>query len=85
MSFSLAPVIISPSRLQNIILIIIKKLEYSSDYDFNDECEDEAMFQDYRKNIKLIFNAVAKMVGFTRGILELSALYIYYAREYNFD
>lgn len=46
-----------------MIMIILKKFEFDEDYDFDDEGEDEAMFQEYRKNLKMLFNSIAKMVS----------------------
>ena len=44
-------------------MIILKKFEYDDDYDFDDEGEEEAMFQEYRKTIKMLFSSIAKMVS----------------------
>lgn len=44
-------------------MIILKKFEFDDDYDFDDEGEDEAMFLEYRKTLKMLFNAIAKMVS----------------------
>ena len=44
-------------------MIILKKFEFDDDYDFSDEGEDEAMFQEYRKTLKMLFCSIAKMVS----------------------
>lgn len=45
-------------------MIILKKLEFSVDYDFDEEGEDEAMFQEYRRTLKVLFCSIAKMVSY---------------------
>ncbi|KAF6021808.1 XPOT [Bugula neritina] len=48
-------------NVQNIMMIVLKKFEFDEDYDFDEEGEDEAMFQDYRKTLKMLFCSIAKM------------------------
>lgn len=45
-------------------MVVLKKLEFCTDYDFEDEGEDEAMFQEYRKTLKVLFCSIAKMVSY---------------------
>lgn len=42
--------------VQEILYIIIKKMKYDSSYSVELEGEDEAMFQEYRKELRVIFN-----------------------------
>ena len=49
-------------------MIILKKFEYDDDYDFDDEGEEEAMFQEYRKTIKMLFSSIAKMVSCKKNL-----------------
>ena len=41
--------------------IIINKTKYDSSFNFDHEGEDEAMFLEYRKNIKLVFDSIAQL------------------------
>ncbi|XP_065829069.1 exportin-T-like [Oscarella lobularis] len=46
------------SHVSNILSIAIKKLRYDESYDFDSEGEDEAMFMEYRKQLKLLFDSL---------------------------
>jgi exportin-T len=43
--------------------IIVTKTKYDSSFNFDNEGEDEAMFLEYRKNIKLVFDSIAQLVN----------------------
>ncbi|XP_071960983.1 exportin-T-like isoform X2 [Antedon mediterranea] len=47
--------------LKQMLYIILKKFEFDESYDFDSQGEDEAMFQDYRKQIKVIFDNLAQL------------------------
>ncbi|CAC5407762.1 unnamed protein product [Mytilus coruscus] len=44
-----------------LLYIVIKKMTYDESYDFEHEGEEEAMFQEYRKQLKTIFNNLAAL------------------------
>ncbi|KAK3101339.1 hypothetical protein FSP39_002843 [Pinctada imbricata] len=46
---------------QGLIYTVIKKMKYDESYNFEQEGEDEAMFQEYRKQLKNIFNNLAAL------------------------
>lgn len=47
--------------VEQMLYIIIKKMKYDDTYNFDMEGEEEAMFQDYRKQVKIIFNNLAQL------------------------
>lgn len=49
-------------HLRSLLFIIIKKMKYDSSYSFEVEGEEEAMFQEYRKELKIIFNNLGAVV-----------------------
>lgn len=60
----LAPISsLQKESVQALIYILLKKMRYADDYDFDAEDEEEAMFQDYRKHLKMLFNSLASLDG----------------------
>ncbi|XP_056000713.1 exportin-T-like isoform X2 [Ostrea edulis] len=54
----------SPKQIENIqglLYTIIKKMKYDDSYNFDHEGEEEAMFQEYRKQLKNIFTNLAAL------------------------
>uniref|UniRef100_A0A8C8S4R3 Exportin-T n=1 Tax=Pelusios castaneus TaxID=367368 RepID=A0A8C8S4R3_9SAUR len=49
------------SLLQAIMLAVMKKLTYDEEYNFENEGEDEAMFVEYRKQLKLLLDRLAQV------------------------
>ncbi|XP_077981134.1 exportin-T-like [Glandiceps talaboti] len=49
------------SQLESIIYIMIQKFEYDDSYNFEREGEDEVMFMEYRKQLKVIFDNIAQL------------------------
>lgn len=49
------------SHIESMFNIIISKTKYDSSFNFDNEGEDEAMFLEYRKNIKLVFDSIAQL------------------------
>lgn len=49
------------ANIENMLNIIINKTKYDSSFNFDHEGEDEAMFLEYRKNIKLVFDSIAQL------------------------
>ncbi|XP_070558298.1 exportin-T-like isoform X2 [Ptychodera flava] len=49
------------SQLQSIMYTIIKKFEYDESYNFEREGEDEVMFMEYRKQLKVVFDNIAQL------------------------
>uniref|UniRef100_A0A8C4Q9J9 Exportin-T n=1 Tax=Eptatretus burgeri TaxID=7764 RepID=A0A8C4Q9J9_EPTBU len=47
--------------VEAILLAIIKKLTYDEDFNFENEGEEEVMFLDYRKQLKLLLDKVAQV------------------------
>ncbi|ESO82555.1 hypothetical protein LOTGIDRAFT_197880 [Lottia gigantea] len=53
---------LSPRQRENVeglLYTIISKMKYDDSYNFEEEGEDEAMFLEYRKQLKVIFNNLA--------------------------
>ncbi|XP_063443506.1 exportin-T-like isoform X2 [Mytilus trossulus] len=48
-------------NMEGLLYIVIKKMTYDESYDFEHEGEEEAMFQEYRKQLKTIFNNLAAL------------------------
>ena len=46
------------------IAIVMKKMKFDDCYNFESEGEEEAMFQEYRKELKIIFNNIGALVSF---------------------
>ncbi|RXG73630.1 Exportin-T [Armadillidium vulgare] len=49
-------------QLENMLYVIISKTKYDESYNFDQEGEDEAMFDDYRKHLKVVFDNLASLV-----------------------
>ncbi|XP_007893474.1 exportin-T isoform X1 [Callorhinchus milii] len=49
------------SNVEAIMLAVIKKLTYDEEYNFENEGEDEAMFLEYRKQLKLLLDRLAQV------------------------
>ncbi|XP_037069727.1 exportin-T-like, partial [Pollicipes pollicipes] len=46
-------------HVRDMVYVIIHKLKYDDDYDFQAMGEDEAMFQEYRKRLKVLYDNLA--------------------------
>ncbi|XP_047735709.1 exportin-T [Hyalella azteca] len=53
---------VDKGRLENLLFIIINKTKYDDGYNFDQEGEDEAMFDEYRKSLKVVFDNLAVLV-----------------------
>eukprot|EP00118_Oscarella_pearsei_P000252 m.4515 g.4515 ORF g.4515 m.4515 type:complete len:847 (+) comp10890_c0_seq1:178-2718(+) len=51
----------SRTHISHILSLVIKKLRYDESYDFEAEGEDEAMFMEYRKQLKLLFDSLVHL------------------------
>ncbi|KAM4747078.1 exportin-T [Rhinophrynus dorsalis] len=49
------------SSIEAIMLAVMKKLTYDEEYNFENEGEDEAMFVEYRKQLKLLLDRLAQV------------------------
>ncbi|XP_061662329.1 exportin-T isoform X2 [Syngnathoides biaculeatus] len=49
------------SNMEAIMLAVIKKLAYDDEYNFDNEGEDEAMFVEYRKQLKMLLDRLAQV------------------------
>ncbi|XP_028305043.1 exportin-T [Gouania willdenowi] len=49
------------SNVEAIMLAVIKKLTYDDEYNFDNEGEDEAMFVEYRKQLKMLLDRLAQV------------------------
>ncbi|XP_061920622.1 exportin-T [Entelurus aequoreus] len=49
------------SNMEAIMLAVIKKLTYDDEYNFENEGEDEAMFVEYRKQLKMLMDRLAQV------------------------
>lgn len=52
---------IQKKHIEGILKITIQKTKYDTSYNFDNEGEDEAMFLEYRKDIKLVFDAITQL------------------------
>lgn len=48
-------------HVQGMLYTVVKKMKYDESYNFESEGEDEAMFMDYRKQMRVIFNNLAQL------------------------
>lgn len=48
-------------NIKNMFGIVINKTKYDTSFNFDNEGEDEAMFLEYRKRIKLVFDSIAML------------------------
>ena len=51
------------TSLQALLDAVIRKLCYDESYDFDNEGEEELMFIDYRKQLKVLFDNIASVVS----------------------
>ncbi|XP_051544369.1 exportin-T isoform X3 [Myxocyprinus asiaticus] len=49
------------SNVEAIMLAVINKLKYDDEYNFENEGEDEAMFVEYRKQLKMLLDRIAQV------------------------
>lgn len=49
------------ANVEAIMLAVMKKLTYDEEYNFDNEGEDEAMFVEYRKQLKLLLDRLAQV------------------------
>ncbi|XP_028811003.1 exportin-T isoform X2 [Denticeps clupeoides] len=49
------------ANIEAIMLAVIKKLTYDDEYNFENEGEDEAMFVEYRKQLKMLLDRLAQV------------------------
>ncbi|XP_013079973.2 exportin-T-like [Biomphalaria glabrata] len=52
---------IHKKHIEGLLFTIIKKMKYDSGYNFEKEGEEEAEFQEYRKQVRVIFNNIASL------------------------
>jgi len=50
------------SRIEAMFNIVINKLKFDASFNFENEGEEEAMFLEYRKNVKLLFDSITQLV-----------------------
>lgn len=48
-------------NIESLLYVLIKKMKFDESYNFEHEGEDEAMFMEYRKQLKTIFNNLASL------------------------
>jgi exportin-T len=49
------------SNIENMFHIVINKMKFDSSFNFENEGEEEAMFLEYRKNIRLLFDNITQL------------------------
>ena len=49
-------------NVKDLLYVVMKKMKYDDCYNFESEGEEEAMFQEYRKELKVIFNNIGALV-----------------------
>lgn len=52
------------TNLCGLLDAVIVKLKYDESYDFEHEGEDEMMFIEYRKQLKVLFDTIAQVVTY---------------------
>jgi len=50
------------TNLRGLLDAVISKLKYDEGYDFECEGEDEIMFLEFRKQLKVLLDAIAQVV-----------------------
>ncbi|KAK4305520.1 hypothetical protein Pmani_022598 [Petrolisthes manimaculis] len=60
--------------LENMLYVVITKTKYDENYNFTQAGEDEAMFDDYRKKLKVVFDNLAALVP--ELVLQVSKEYV---------
>ncbi|KAH9494515.1 hypothetical protein Btru_042329 [Bulinus truncatus] len=53
--------LIQKKHIEGLLFTIIKKMKYDNTYNFDKEGEEEAEFQEYRKQVRVIFNNIASL------------------------
>lgn len=48
--------------LENMLYVVIAKTKYDESYNFEQAGEDEAMFDEYRKKLKVVFDNLAALI-----------------------
>lgn len=51
------------TNLRGLLDVVISKLKYDASYDFETEGEEEMMFIDFRKQLKVLFDTIAQVVS----------------------
>ncbi|XP_076057479.1 exportin-T-like isoform X2 [Oratosquilla oratoria] len=49
-------------QMENMLYVVISKTKYDESYNFEQEGEDEAMFDEYKKKLKVVFDNLAAIV-----------------------
>ena len=49
--------------MQKLLLIVVDKLKYDESYSWEHDGEDEAMFDEYRKELRVIVNNIGALVS----------------------
>ncbi|XP_076447467.1 exportin-T-like [Babylonia areolata] len=49
------------THVEGMLFTVVKKMKYDESYNFEQDGEDEAMFDEYRKQLKVIFNNLAQL------------------------
>ena len=50
--------------MRGLLDALISKLKYDESYDFESQGEEEVMFIEFRKQLKVLFDAIAQVVRF---------------------
>lgn len=53
---------VDKGRMENMLYIVISKTKYDDSYNFDQEGEDEAMFDEYRKSLKVVFDNLSVLL-----------------------
>jgi exportin-T len=49
--------------IKDFLIATISKMKFDEEYDFENESDEEAEFQDFRKQMKVLLNSIAKLEG----------------------
>lgn len=49
--------------IKDFLIVVISKMKFDDDYDFENESDEEAEFQEFRKQMKILLNYIAKLDG----------------------
>ncbi|KAG7263241.1 hypothetical protein CRUP_023423, partial [Coryphaenoides rupestris] len=64
------------ANIEAVMLAVMKKLTYDDEYNFDNEGEDEAMFVEYRKQLKMLLDRLAQTATFMEVEVALRLLYM---------
>ena len=65
------------TSLRALLDVVINKLQYDESYNFQTEGEEEIMFQEFRKQLKVLFDTIAQVVTHVFVVCGVHQYYTY--------